>query len=596
MTSSVSRMAQLALENAAARFRERYIDPRAFRAAQARAKPSPLNQQWPSDPFGRVEVGRRLMSGVFSFAGVDRELSPRLMWRGDAPTLGWSEEAHGFDWLSDLAAVGDDRAAETSWASVSGWLDQFAKYEPTAWRPDLTGRRLQNWLVHASLIAPKGPNRETAVQALLTGLAVHEEWLRDHWTFCDPGPSRVIAAGALATAAITLKDRDAQVVEAFARLQSALVESLDADGASVTRAPSDSFEILKLIATLIRFCGMSGREVPATLEDAARRLSRVVRFFRDLDGGLALFNGGRAYGDGRVDALAAELGVYEEIPAELPASGFQRVREGRTQILMDVGAAPTGPAARTVHAGALSISLSVGRRRVIVGCGGGAHLDAEWASSLRSSAAQSTFVLEDISSARPVLAARKGRGLRDEALVGPGDLTTERKEEANGVWVLGGHNGYVATHGLSLTRRMFLSADGGDFRGEDRLEIEADGAAAFKRRMNKLRGAQKALGAPFAVRFHLHPDVKAEMVADGEAATLQLPSGEAWVMRQSGGRLSIEPSVYIDEAGAPRDTHQIAIVGGVLERSTRVRWAFRRVGELSQMELDVAALLDPIAS
>lgn len=606
MAGTVSRMAQLALQNAAARFRERYIDPRALRAARARAKPSALRVKLEPDPFGHADVGLRLIDGRFDLAGVDRECAARLMWRAEPPSLGWAEQAHRFDWLSDLAAVGDERAHAAALSAVQGWLAAFEAYDALAWRPDLAGRRLRNWLIHAPLIAPppepRGEKGEAAGKALLLGLATHAEWLRDHWAFCDPGPDRTIAAGALVTFALASRDREDDLPGALERLQSALSESLDADGGSVTRAPSDAFEILALLTGLMRDFAAANESAPAFIEEAALRVARMARFFRDVDGGLVGFHGGRAYGDGRLDATQAELGAYDPAPTEAPAAGYLRMREGRTLVMMDVGAAPDGPAARTVHASALALTLSVGRRRVIVNCGPGRHLDAEWAASLRNSAAQSTFILDGQSSARPVLAGRRGgrglglgRGVQDEALVGPSELVSERKEEANGVWILGAHDGYVATHGLSLTRRMFLSADGGDFRGEDRLEIEPSGAAAFKRRMNRLRGPEKALGVPFTARFHLHPDVSAELIAEGEAVTLRLPSEEAWVMRHSGGRLALEPSVYIDEAGGPRSTRQIVITGGVTERSTRVRWAFRRVGELSQIGLDVAALLEAVS-
>ena len=60
---------------------------------------------------------------------------------------------------------------------------------------------------------------------------------------------------------------------------------------------------------------------------------------------------------------------------------------------------------------------------------------------------------------------------------GPPGCVAERKEERNGAWVLAAHDGYLESHGVTVTRRLFLSADGGDFRGEDSLTV-ADAAGA----------------------------------------------------------------------------------------------------------------------
>ena len=51
-------------------------------------------------------------------------------------------------------------------------------------------------------------------------------------------------------------------------------------------------------------------------------------------------------------------------------------------------------------------------------------------------------------------------------------------------------------------------------------------------------------GLPFAIRFHIHPDVRLSMVQGGSSVIIKLPNGEGWRFRCGGGDLSIEESIY----------------------------------------------------
>ncbi|MGL1664063.1 heparinase II/III domain-containing protein, partial [Vibrio parahaemolyticus] len=77
------------------------------------------------------------------------------------------------------------------------------------------------------------------------------------------------------------------------------------------------------------------------------------------------------------------------------------------------------------------------------------------------------------------------------------------------------HDGYVEKCGLIHTRFLALSADGRQLAGKDRLSApNAD--------------ARLAWDLPFAVHFHLHPEITAVLAQGGDAVDLQLPDGQTW--------------------------------------------------------------------
>jgi len=187
-----------------------------------------------------------------------------------------------------------------------------------------------------------------------------------------------------------------------------------------------------------------------------------------------------------------------------------------------------------------------------VNCGARAD-DPTWRRAQRATAAHSTLVLGDTNSSR-VLA---GPGLNRRA-----ELTRCRREDFEGAtWLEVVHDGYGDSFGQIHRRRLYLTADGGDLRGEDRLDPCRRSAQA----------------APFAIRFHLHPDVQASLSQDAAAAILRLPKGGGWCLRAGGATLSLEPTIYLGRHGEIRRGQQVVLAGHCARHGVKVKWAIKLI-------------------
>lgn len=570
------------------RIRERFTEPAALRGAYRRAQATPL-YTLPQDQTGSADRGRRLLDGVFKFSEVAVEATPETIWSLHNDTPGWTAELQSFGWLGDLAALGRPAAKKLATTLTVGWLNHAVRYDPLVWSSVVSANRLRSWLVCSDILPLDAENGAKLTRSAMA----HLDWLLRR--FDAPAGLPAITVGvAILEATVSLEGASTRYEIAASRLDQILGASLLQDGGVVGRAPSDGLIALDRLGLLLARCEEAGAPVSAALRDAPGRLGRALRFFRGGDGGLPVFHGGWEAADGRLDVALTRYKLPAEPARELPQSGYMKLVGGRVTVMMDAAPTPPGPASERGHASALSIEMLSGRRRLVVNCGSGAHLSAQWRQFGRGAASHSTSMVENSAFAKPALARVSPTGEEEIALVGPPKVTQERKEERNGVWALASHDGYVADYGLTTTRRLFLSAEGGDFRGED--SFRAEGALAkktFEKRLSKLPRARREQGVPATARFHLHPEVSAALVAEGEAATLRLPHGEVWVMRQSGGALQLEDSVYLGRWGRPETTRAIVIRAGVGEEGGRIRWAFRRVGELEQLPKDLDALLPP---
>jgi len=247
--------------------------------------------------------------------------------------------------------------------------------------------------------------------------------------------------------------------------------------------------------------------------------------------------------------------------------GFARLAAGRTTVIVDAKSPPEGRASEAAHASTLAFELTSGRRPVVVCCGSGAPFGAEWQRAGRATASHSTLALDGYSSSR----LGSGNRLTDRAGVIPARMTSGSDGQA----LLLGQTGWSATHGLTHMRGLELSADGRALMGQDSI-----GAfnGAERKRFDQVMAAVKLAGLPFAIRFHLHPEVDAEIDMGGAAVSLGLRSGEIWVFRHDGAaKLSVEPSVYLEKGRLrPRATKQIVLSARVLDYAAEVGWTLAK--------------------
>ena len=240
-------------------------------------------------------------------------------------------------------------------------------------------------------------------------------------------------------------------------------------------------------------------------------------------------------------------------------SGYQRLTGGRTVVVADAGPPPVSRVAAGAHAGTLAFEMSDGAQPLIVNCGGARGiarpLSPDLASGLRTTAAHSTLVLDDTNSTRIRPDGTLGRGVEE--------VVANRQESEEGSWLELAHDGYARRFGVRHRRRLFLSADGADLRGEDALEPVS-------------RSRSRPRHGRIDVRFHLAPGIEASPTVDGLGALLRVPDGKLWQFRARGGALTVETSLAIAADGRPRATQQLVITAAA---DTALAWSFKRAGK-----------------
>jgi uncharacterized heparinase superfamily protein len=289
----------------------------------------------------------------------------------------------------------------------------------------------------------------------------------------------------------------------------------------------------------------------------------MLRFFRHGDGSFALFNGMSSAPSDLLATLLAYDDTHGAPMANMPHTGFQRLDAGATTVIMDTGPPPPPSVSHDGHAGCLSFELSSGQSRIVINCGMPATGRDNWRAFARSTAAHSTLTYHDTSSCQFVELLAMKRLLQGAPVIsGPAKVESQREVVANGVLLTTSHDGYNARFGAVHRRVLMVAHDGSRLDGEDTVS-PAPGA---RMRDNV---------TDYALRFHLHPTVKASRLSDAHGVMLVLPNRDVWTFEALDDTVELEDSVFLAGNDGPRRTAQIVIRQDSRHGSS-IRWSFVR--------------------
>jgi uncharacterized heparinase superfamily protein len=463
----------------------------------------------------------------------------------------------GFSWLRDLAASASrEKGARLAEAIAGRWLIAHGPRADEAWAPELWGERILFWTAYAPYILS---SRDAGYRsALLNTLARGARHLDANAEKAAPGLPRITAwAGAL-VASLTVQG----ALSRLSRSESGLLRSLAGaqfeDGGLMSRSPSEQMLLVDRLG-LVRAAYFAAKQAqPEGFENAAAAALAALHGVTMGDNALGSWQGGNPGDPSRMAALVEGCGFRARPLRQARGWGYQRLSALGTIIVVDAAPPPPVKVAAGGCASTLALELSDGAQRLVVNCGGpGAAptaLPQELVYALRSTAAHSTFVLDDSNSTAILPDGSLGKGVTAVDVARSEDNDCSRLEAS--------HDGYVKGFGLVHQRRLSLGNDGKEVRGEDRLTL---------RSRKKIKEA-----APFAIRFHLAPGVEATITADRMGAILRSPGAPPWNFRCRGATLQVEDSLFIDGNGLSVPTLQLVVVGEVSAIGGEIAWQFRR--------------------
>ena len=500
-----------------------------------------------------------IYAGRFVFAGKIVTCHGRSVFALEPPSEDWEVALLGFGWLRHLRAADSAITRANARSLVDEWLSAQHSASKTAWRADVLARRVISFLSQAPLLLSDTDGR--FYRRYLRSLAREIRYLRHTMLNISDGVPRLLVLIALCYASLCLANHSRHIRTITRRLSDELQRQILPDGGHISRNPQALIELLLDLLPLRQTFAARNIAPPPMLLNAIDRMMPMLRFFRHGDGNFALFNGMSSTPNDLIATLLAYDDTHGTPMASMPHSGFQRLDASSTVIIMDTGPAPPPYVSQEAHAGCLAFELSSGTSRIVINCGMPATGRDNWRAFARETAAHSSLTFRDASSCEFVAFSAMKRLLQGALVVsGPVNVETYREAVQNGVVLSASHDGYLQRFGIVHRRALMLSADGSRVQGEDAIEIVQGGRIG---------------DGDFAIRFHLHPSVKASRLSDARGVMLVLPNRDVWTFEARDDKVELEDSVFLAGADGPRRTVQIVIRQNA-RQVQNVQWSLTR--------------------
>ncbi len=511
-----------------------------------------------ADPTRASEI----YAGRFAFAGKVVICDRRSPFEMTPPSDEWATQLLGFGWLRHLRAAESGITRANARALVDEWISIQGSWHPIAWRPDILSRRILSWLSQAPLVLHDADMQ--FYRRFMRSLTRQVRYLRHNAAEAREGAQHLQVAMTLTYAALCMAGQTRHLRGAIRRLGEGLEEQILPDGGHISRNPGTLVELLLDLLPLRQAFSSRNVPPPPAFLNAIDRMMPMLRFFRHGDGNFALFNG---MGPTAADELATIL-AYDEARgapvANAPHSGYQRLTLNDLLVLVDTGRPPPIGVSQEAHASCLAFELSSNGQRIVTNCGLPAVNRESWRQLARASAAHSTVTFNDTSSCRFRDSGVFRKLIGIPIVSGPTRVSIAREDHKNDVVLRASHDGYGERYGVIHQRGLMLTAGGKKLDGED----------AFMPAQGETLPANAK--DDFAVRFHLHPAIKANRLSDGHGVMLMLPNREVWTFEAYEDRVELEESVFLAGSEGPRRTIQIVIYGRA-KHVPRVHWMFSHV-------------------
>jgi uncharacterized heparinase superfamily protein len=503
---------------------------------------------------GNADLASNLYRNRFILAGADLSGGTTSIFTATPPSEPWARELHGFGWLIHLAGGGLEMHRAFARTLIADWTAR--RHPRIAHALPVRARRLKAAVLAAPLLLAGSAQsfRDPFFRMMSRDATVLS-------VTSPPGDERLGAALALAYAATSLEGLEGLRAGAFERLEAALSAEILPDGGHLSRNPAALADLLIDLLPLRTTLGAAHQMLPRAFNGAIERMLPMLRFFAHGDDGLAAFQGVSAPMTRELRTVLGQDSTLGRPLSHAPHSGYARLVQGSALVIADIGN-------DALCASPLAFEFSDGPSRIVVNCGLPSSASGKWFAAARQQAAHSTATA--IEAEASAASGPFERWFRQQTRL-PRPRTTGRVTQSeHGLLLRAIDHAFAGRPGDLHERDIFLSASGNDLRGEDRF--------LAGERQSEI-GERAA-----AVRFHLHPAVKATLSQDGLSVMLILANKAGWRFSAKGGALSLEDSVYLLGSGAPRNTQQIVIRG-----KGQINWAFKRIEKRSKAKDETEA-------
>ena len=524
-------------------------------AEQFISTPGPLS-------IGNTVVADKICQGEFFIFGNTLQLEDKVIWEHSLKNIENYEDLHGFTWLDDLAARGDNAAIEIAQKWIFSWIEKYGSGSGAGWTPNLTGKRLIRLIHHEEKILHELPEKK--ISTYFRFIYKQANFLSKRFYKTHEINMNFEAIVGLIYCGLYVEGFDSFITVATEYLSRECRDKIDEDGGIVSRNPEELLEIFTCLVWVAHGLHDANWTPSQAHIDAINRIAPTLRHLRHMNGDLCRFNGSLGKYSGELDRYLFLSGNKKKT-TKILKMGYARLEGGRTSIIQDAGRLPNLFQSNLAHASVLGFELTHGRQPLIVNCGSGANFGRDWWKAGRATQSHSTFCIKGQSSAKLTRSLSYNSKLTDFLSQGPTEVVTNKSKVTGGTELTVSHDAFSTKFSVNLERKLELSDNGEILIGNDQIDL-----LSTKDRSKKISSDD----LEYEVRFQFHPEVTVQIL-DNDVVKVNSKYAGAWILEALNLTPSIQPSYYFSDGNAsPIPTKQVVFSTKFNGFLKQVRWSF----------------------
>ncbi|MAW45657.1 MAG: heparinase [Marinovum sp.] len=524
-------------------------------AEQFISTPGPLS-------IGNTLVADKICQGEFFIFGNTLQLEDKVIWEHSLKNIENCEDLHGFTWLDDLAARGDNAAIEIAQKWIFSWIEKYGSGSGAGWTPNLTGKRLIRLIHHEEIILHELSEKKISIYFRF--IYKQANFLSKRFYKTNEINMNFEAIVGLIYCGLYVEGFDSFITVATEYLSRECRDKIDEDGGILSRNPEELLEIFTYLVWVAHGLHDADWTPSQAHIDAINRIAPTLRHLRHTNGNLCRFNGSLGKYSGELDRYLFLSGNKKKT-TKILKMGYARLEGGRTSIIQDAGSLPNLFQSNLAHASVLGFELTHGRQPLIVNCGSGANFGRDWCKAGRATQSHSTFCVKGQSSAKLTRSLSYNSKLTEFLSQGPTEVVINKSKVRGGTELIVSHDAYASKFAVNLERKLELSDNGEILIGNDQIAMLSTRDRSKEISFDDLE---------YEVRFQFHPEVTVQIL-DNDMVKINSKFAGVWILEALNLTPSIQPSYYFCEGhSSPIPTQQVVFLTKFNDFLKQVRWSF----------------------
>ena len=476
------------------------------------------------------------------------DISTENLWENKSINIKNFRKLNNFYWFFTL----DLKSSKNSTQKIiSDWINKNFKYNSKSWEIELTSKRIIAWLSNHNLTLDEcDENYLVQFNEMIQKQTNH---LMNEINYSKKVDDKIIACAAIILVGLCYNDKKNYLSYGLNLLKKISNSEFDNYGFTKSRNIKQLIFYLKYYILIREWFKEAQSEVPENVNETIYYLGQGYAFFWKNINSDILMNGNNISNNIEFDQYLKRFS-YKFKNESKEFGGYTILKDKKISIVMDIGTPPSPRFSPKYQSGALSLEIISNGKKLISNCGYYDGKNEKLINLSKSTAAQSTLVIDDNSSCK--FKKFNGNYLVNDSLK---ILKKNIVFEKNYWKINASHDGYNKKYNAIHEREIEYFPEQFKFTGKDKIIIKKSNS-----------------NIKFDIRFHLEPNVKLMKTQDNKAILIELED-EGWKFTCDNFNINIDNGLYFGNKNSYTQNQNFFISGITSSKNENITWQLNKI-------------------